>query len=147
MTLSHGQTVHVHFTASAKGSIIESTADRDPLLVTIGAGQVVRGFEQALMRMHPGQSITVTVPAGDAYGAYDRAKVHSIPRHRFQSEPRLGETIHLQGPSEQQRVKGVVRGIEDDVVWLDFNHPLADEDITFEIELVDEDHEAIAGGH
>jgi len=133
----YGETVAVEFTALVDGVIVDSTVTRDPLLVTVGTGQVVPGFERALMALAPGQSVTVTVPAADAYGLHDPAKVHSFPIHRFRQQPLVGETIELQGPTGHQRVKGTVCGVDADMVWLDFNNPLAGKDVTFQIELVE----------
>lgn len=133
----YGETVAVDFTALVDGAIVESTATRDPMLVTVGTGQVVPGFERALMALAPGESVTVTVPAAEAYGPHDPAMVHGFPLQRFKRPPLVGETIELQGPSEHQRVKGTVCGLDADTVWLDFNNPLAGKDVTFQIELVE----------
>jgi len=133
----YGESVHVHFAATVDGRVVDGTIGRDPLLLTIGTGQTVPGFERAVMSLEPGGSVTVVVPARDAYGAHDPRMVHDFPLHRFKEAPRPGKTIELQGPSEQQRVKGVVSTVTNDTVWLDFNHPFAGKEITFEIELLD----------
>lgn len=137
MSPGYGETVLVHFCATVDGVIVDSTIGKSPLLLTVGTGQVVPGFERALGSLEAGQAATITVPADAAYGEYDPRMVHDFPRSRFKRELRIGETIELQGPAEKQRIKGVVLRLDEDVVWLDFNHPLAGKDITFEIELLD----------
>lgn len=146
MRPQYGETVHVDFTAVVDGRVVDGTIGRDPLLLTVGTGQAVPGFERAVMSLEPGESATVAVPARDAYGAHDPRMVHEFPLHRFREAPRPGKTIELQGPSEQQRVKGVVSRVDDDTVWVDFNHPLAGKEITFEIELLDVAYAEGAGG-
>ena len=84
----------------------------------------------------PANSVTVTIPAAEAYGDHDDEGLQQFPLDAFPSAPEVGWAVELSGP-EGQRVPAVVVEVGDESVTLDFNHPLAGQDLTFEIELVE----------
>ena len=132
-----GDTVHVHYTGTlADGSEFDSSRGREPLEFTLGAGQVVPGFESAIMGMERGQSKTVTIPADEAYGAPRPELMMRVPRTQVppQIELEVGQQLQL-GRGDDALVV-TVREVGDDEVVLDGNHPLAGEDLTFALELV-----------
>ena len=134
-----GDTIKVHYTGRLDdGRVFDSSKQREPLELTVGEAEVIPGFEQALTQMQPGEAKTVTVPAEQAYGprrpdlvlAVDRAE---LPEH---IQPTVGQKLKVQ--DNDGRVTEVrVADVSDEQVTLDANHPLAGQNLTFELELVE----------
>lgn len=133
-----GDTVKVHYTGKlADGTTFDSSAEHDPLEFTLGAGEVIPGFEAAVLGMTPGESRTTIIPAGEAYGDYHDEMLLEIDRDSFPAhlEPEVGQELQVkQGDGEVISV--VITEVDEDSVTLDANHPLAGKDLTFEIELL-----------
>lgn len=133
-----GDTVQVHYTGKLDdGSVFDSSAGRDPLEFTVGAGQVIPGFEQAVEGMAVGQTKTVTIPAAEAYGDRVAEAVLQVPREQLPPdlEPEVGQQLVMQSRDGRQ-IPIVVVEVTEDSITIDANHPLAGRDLTFEIELV-----------
>lgn len=132
-----GDTIQVHYTGRLDdGSVFDSSSGRDPLEFTVGGGQVIPGFEQAVLGMQPGEIRTVTIAFDDAYGPRREHLMIEVSRDEFppEVEPEIGQQFQVvQG--EQAMVVTVV-DVAEDSVTLDANHPLAGEDLTFELNLV-----------
>jgi peptidylprolyl isomerase len=136
MAISDGQTVLVHYRGTlSDGSEFDSSRGRAPLQFTVGSGDVIPGFDDAVRGLEVGQSKTVTIPSDQAYGPRADEAVQEFPREAFPQDPEVGWMVELQA-DDGQRVPATVTEVGDQVVTLDFNHPLAGEDLTFEIELV-----------
>lgn len=134
-----GDTVRVHYTGKLKdGEVFDSSRRRDPLEVTLGAGQVITGFERAIEGMAPGESRNVDVPAAEAYGQRHDEKVLVLERDKFPPDvdPKVGQQLQLQ-TQEGRPVPAVVTRVSDLTVTMDANHPLAGHDLVFELELVE----------
>jgi peptidylprolyl isomerase len=132
-----GTTVRVHYRGTLDdGSEFDSSAGREPLEFTIGAGQVIPGFESAVAELAVGESMTITLESEDAYGGYHDEAVEVVPVTAFTDTPYEGAVVQLLGPNGE-RLAATITVIEGDNVTLDFNHPLAGKDLTFEIELVE----------
>jgi peptidylprolyl isomerase len=139
MAVKNGDTVHVHYKGTlVGGKVFDASEGRDPLTFTLGAGQVIPGFESAVIGLEPGGTVTVTIDPENAYGPHLPQLAHTVSFGDFSSEPALGGVVNLTSP-EGEVLPGRVVGIEGDAVHLDFNHPLAGETLTFEIELVSVD--------
>lgn len=135
-----GDTVAVHYTGKLDdGTVFDSSANRDPLQFSIGAGHVIPGFEAAVIGMSPGDSVTRTIPAEQAYGPYRDEMVMVVEREQIPPEIPLdvGQQLHLQGPEGQPPLPVLVTDVSETEVTLDANHPLAGEDLTFDIQLVE----------
>lgn len=133
-----GDTVRVHYTGTlGDGTVFDSSREREPLEFSLGTGQVIPGFDQALTGMQPGESKKVTIPAEDAYGPHRSELVMVVDRGEFPEEisPDIGDQFELS--QEGQSFVVNVTDISDQVVTLDANHPLAGQDLTFELELVE----------
>ena len=138
MALASGTRVLVHYTGSLDdGTQFDSSRGREPLEVILGQGMVIPGFERAIADLEPGQTVTVTIPEEEAYGAHNEEMVIRIPRTSFPAEitPTVGEQLVLRSPDGQE-VPALIVDQDDDEVTLDANHPLAGFALTFEIELV-----------
>jgi len=134
-----GDTVRVHYTGTlADGSEFDSSAGREPISFTVGEGNVIPGFETAVADLEVGGSVTVTIPAAEAYGERDERARQPVPREAFGTGqvPEPGMMVQMVSP-EGQQVNATIVEVADDTVLLDFNHPLAGEDLTFALELVE----------
>lgn len=134
----HGDTVTVHYTGKLEdGTVFDSSVGRDPLQFSIGEGNLIPGFEQAVVGMSPGDSKTQTIPADEAYGAHYAEMVVVVDRQQIPPElpVDVGQQLQIQQPTGQV-IPVVITDISESGVTLDANHPLAGEDLTFEIELV-----------
>lgn len=133
-----GDKVSVHYKGTLDdGTVFDSSEGRAPLSFTVGSGQLIRGFDQAVEGMAVGETRKVTVPAEDAYGEHDERLVHGVERAAFPPDLELevGRVLSVRGPNGDPMRLTIVE-IENDEVTLDGNHPLAGEDLTFEISLV-----------
>jgi peptidylprolyl isomerase len=137
-TAGNGDTVQVNYTGKlADGTVFDSSIGREPLEFTLGAGQVIPGFEKAVFDMKVGEKKTVTIPVEEAYGPVRDELVAEISRERLPSDltPEVGQQLVMTQP-EGGQVIVTITGVSDNTVTINANHPLAGKDLTFEIELV-----------
>jgi len=137
MKVTKGRKVAVHYRGTLEdGEEFDSSEGREPLEFVVGDGDLIPGFEKAVIGMEPGQSKTVTLDVEDAYGPYEDQLVVEGPRNSFpDGEPKVGQsyTVHLH---DGQEAVGRVLRIGKDTVALDFNHPLAGKRLTFHVRVV-----------
>ncbi len=132
-------TVKVHYTGTlADGSVFDSSEGRDPLAFTVGAGQVIKGFEEAVTGMAVGEKKTVQIPADNAYGQYNDDLVMSVPIEHVPADlkPEVGMQLEV-GGADGQVLRVVVVEVTDTRILMDANPPLAGKDLTFALEVVD----------
>ena len=138
MAVENGSTVQVHYKGTLKsGELFDSSEGREPLEFTVGSGQVINGFDKAVRDMSVGENKTVNIPVEDAYGERTQDALVSVPRTDFPADitPEIG--MELQMSDDQGHVFPViVAEVAEDHVILDANHPLAGEDLTFDITRV-----------
>lgn len=135
--IEDGTTVKVHYTGTLDdGSVFDSSAEREPLAFTIGAGQVIAGFNAAVRGMDVGGTTKVTIPCAEAYGEAREEMVLVVAPTQFPEEvtPAVGQVYQLTTP--QGPLSATVTAVTDEGVTLDANHPLAGKDLTFELTLV-----------
>ncbi|MGI8932546.1 peptidylprolyl isomerase [Leptolyngbya sp. BC1307] len=133
-----GDTVKVHYTGTLNsGRVFDSSKSREPLEFTLGSGMVIPGFDQAVTGLSPGESVTATIPADEAYGPYRREMVADIERQNIPADFELavGQRLQMQVP-DGESMAVTITDMQGDQVTLDGNHPLAGQDLTFELELV-----------
>jgi peptidylprolyl isomerase len=134
-----GDNVRVHYTGTfADGTIFDSSVQRETLQFTLGQGQLIPGFEQAVLGMQPGEAKTVMIAAGDAYGPHQEDLVLTVDRAAVpaQVNPQVGQRLQVRQQDGSTMVV-TVTAVSDVDVTLDANHPLAGKDLTFEIQLVE----------
>ena len=145
-----GDTVAVDYEGRLQdGTVFDSSAGRAPLLFTLGAGHVLPMFEAAVLDLEPGEAVTVTIPAEEAYGVHIAEAVQVVPVDVFgEGEPPIGGEFNVFGEDGESYTGRVVSISEDLVnVTVDFNHPLAGHALTYDItlnEIVPEQPEAAA---
>lgn len=137
--VKRGDTVKVHYTGKLDdGAIFDTTDDRDPIQFTIGDGNIIAGFEQAVVGMHPGESKTVKVSADRAFGPHHQELVIEVDKKEIVDEvdPEIGQRLQVNQPDGQKFLVTVTE-ISESRITLDANHPLAGKDLTFEIQLLE----------
>jgi peptidylprolyl isomerase len=135
----HGDTVRVHYRGKLQDGSVFDASDREPLQFTIGGDQFLAGFEEAVVGMNPGDSKTTEVPAEKAFGRYEEDRVVVFPKSQFDDwdlEPNVGERVPIPRPNGPP-IDVTVTEVTELEVTVDANHPLAGEDLTFDIELID----------
>lgn len=135
----NGDTVKVHYTGTlGDGTVFDSSAGSDPLQFTLGEGKVIPGFEDAVRGMSPGETRTTTIASDNAYGPRHPGAVFEVDKGQMPPgmEPQVGQALGLTDPNGQM-IPAVITAVGDATVTIDANHPLAGEDLTFQIELVD----------
>lgn len=137
-TAKRGDTVQVHYTGTlTDGSVFDSSEGRAPLEFTIGSGQLIAGFDQAVEGLTVGQSIEVLILADQAYGPRSDDLIHEIGRDALPQDITLEPGMQLEGTTEEGDVAIVtIAEIFDDHITIDENHALAGQDLNFKIELV-----------
>ncbi len=138
-TVKAGDTVRIHYTGTlADGTTFDSSQGREPLEFTVGSGQIISGLDSALPGMEVGDQKKVEIAADEAYGQKDPAAMQPVPRGEIPDNIPLDIGTQLQVQDGSGRVAQVqVAEVTDETVVLDMNHPLAGEDLTFDIELVE----------
>lgn len=134
-----GDKVKVHYTGKlADGTQFDSSVNQEPLEFTLGAEEVIPGFEQAVVGMTPGDSKTTTINPDEAYGLYDDELLLEVERDQFPPDinPEIGQRLQLH-QADGEVFGAVVTDFDDETVTLDANHPLAGQALTFEIELLE----------
>ena len=133
-----GDTVHVNYTGKlADGTIFDTSRDRHPVQFTIGKGQLIAGFEQAVIGMNKGESKTIVIPADQAYGARLEENVVAVDRKNLPADlnAEVGQRLEITQTDDKTVLVTVVE-VSEASMTLDANHPLAGKDLTFDIELV-----------
>ena len=136
--VKEGDAVQVHYTGKLPdGTVFDSSRDREPLQVKVGAGEVIPGFDQGLVGMEVGDNKTVTLTPEEAYGYRREDLIVDVDAKQFPDniQPRIGQRLQVRQP-DGSLVNVQITGIEDGTVTLDANHPLAGETLIFDIELV-----------
>jgi peptidylprolyl isomerase len=135
----NGDHVRVHYTGRLEdGQVFDSSKGGDPLEFTVGAGDVIPGFDDAVRGMNVGDSRTVEIESEDAYGPHRDGLVTQVSREaaQFPEEPQVG--MHFVLPLQDgSQIEVVVTEVTDTHVTIDGNHPLAGQKLIFDVELVE----------
>lgn len=133
-----GDVVHVHYKGTLDdGSVFDSSHDGDPLTFTLGSGEVIPGFEQAIEGMSTGEKKTQKIDAENAYGERRDELVFKVEREQLppDNDIEVGDMLRIGFP-DGSSAEVQVAAMDDASVTLDANHPLAGKALTFELELV-----------
>lgn len=137
--VKEGDSVKVHYTGKLiNGDQFDSSVGREPLEFTVGAGQMIKGFDAALPGMKTGEKKTINIAAEDAYGERSEEAIIEFPKQNVPADMKLepGMSLTLSNQAGQP-VPVVVVEVKEDVIVLDANHFLAGKELVFDIELVE----------
>ena len=139
MKAKDGDTVKVNYTGKLKdGTVFDKNEKDNPLQFTIGSGQIIKGFNDAVINMETGEKKTVEISQDMAYGPYMKDMVITVDREHLPKDmnPKVNEQLYVEGNDGRKLLVTVVK-TEKDSITLDANHPLAGKDLIFDIELID----------
>lgn len=138
MPIKNGDRVRVHYTGKLKdGTVFDSSLERDPLEFTVGTGQLIAGFENAVRGREPGDKVTVRIEPAQGYGEADQDLVFTVARDQVPDHIPLKIGTPLQLSSDKGNMDVTITEVGPDEITLDANHPLAGKDLEFEIEIID----------
>lgn len=136
--IANDHVVKFHYTlTNGEGQTLDKSDETSPLTYLHGAGNIIPGLENALTGKTAGEKLTVNVPAAEGYGEYHAELVQEVPRAMFQGVDNIQEGMQFQAQTDDGFQFVVVKSVEDDNVIIDGNHPLAGQDLTFEVEIVE----------
>jgi peptidylprolyl isomerase len=137
-SVKQGDTVKVNYTGKlSDGTIFDSSIGRHPMQFTVGKGQLIPGFEKAVLGMAAGDKKTVVIPVAEAYGPRHDSAVVEVERKNLPPDlnAQVGQRLELT-QEDDSTVLVTVMGASETSLTLDANHPLAGKELTFEIELL-----------
>lgn len=134
-----GDKVKVHYHGKlTNGETFDTSSGRDPLEFEIGSGSVIKGFDDGVRGMEVGQKKTINIPVEEAYGSRSDDMLIEFPKERFPKDMQIEEGMQLMmSNGTGQNMPVIVTEIKENSVILDANHPLAGEELIFDIELVE----------
>lgn len=135
--IAEGKKVKMEYTLTVEDKVVDTSEGREPLEFTQGQGMLIPGLEKELEGMKAGEAKSVTVAAAEGYGDVVAEAVRDVPTAQLPPEmkPELGMQLGMQTPDGRQ-IPGTITEIKDDVVVVDFNHPLAGKELNFDVEIV-----------
>ncbi len=134
-----GTQVTLHFALKLEnGSVVDSTFERDPATFTVGDGNLLEGFEKALYGLTSGHKGTLVIKPEQGFGQRNPNNVQDIPRSQFDQNLELAEGLVLSfADAQKSELPGIVTAFDEQIVTVDFNHPLAGVDVLFEVEIIE----------
>ena len=138
-TIKNGDTVSVHYTGTlTSGEVFDSSLERKPLKFTLGKGQLIPGFERAIMGLSVGEKVKANIPSKEAYGEHNSEMVLQVPNNQLPPEldAQVGMQLQLNQP-DGQVIPVQITQVKVEMVTIDANHPLAGEDLNFDIEIIE----------
>lgn len=138
MRIALGSTVTLHYSLAFKdGTVVASSAGDEPISIRVGEGTLDRTLELALLGLRAGQSQTLSLMPGQAFGQRDSEAQRWIERSLFPPDMALqpGLVVQFDGPAGEA-VAGTLRALEPDRVLVDFNHPLAGHEVRFSVDIL-----------
>ena len=120
------------------GTVVDSTREHAPATFQYGDGNLLPGFEQALLGLKVGDKRSMIIETANGFGERNDKNLQEIPRNRFSRDMVLeqGTMISFANAGDGGELPGVVQKIEEELVIVDFNHPLAGRDLTFDVEII-----------
>jgi len=129
--------VSINYTGTlADGSTFDTSVGKEPLEFMVGAGQMIPGFEKAVLGMKVGEKKKFEIKAADAYGEYDKSAVQEVPMESFPKDTKLVKGMQFGVQTEAGPMAVTISEVKEKSVMVDFNHPLAGKDLTFDIEVM-----------
>jgi FKBP-type peptidyl-prolyl cis-trans isomerase 2 len=139
MSVKKGDKIKVEYTGTLdSGQVFDTTDNREPLAFEVGSGQLIKGFDDAVVGMEKGDQKDVKVEAKDAYGKASPDLVKKVPKSQLPEgeQPKEGMALMLHTKDGQQ-VPARITAVGDEDITIDLNHPLAGKNLNFKIKVVD----------
>jgi len=138
LTIGPGTKVTLHFALRLEnGDVIDSNFDREPATFTVGDGNLLPGFEKAIFGLLEGEKTTLVIKPEDGFGQRNPNNIQEIARAQFGADIELSEGLMLSfADAQKTELPGVVKAFDENVVIVDFNHPLAGRDIFFDVAIL-----------
>jgi FKBP-type peptidyl-prolyl cis-trans isomerase SlyD len=137
MTVENGKVVSFHYTlTNAQGDVLDQSQEH-PMPYLHGAGNIIPGLEKELAGKKVGDKLTVNVPAAEAYGEYHEQLVNDVPREAFQGVDQIEPGMQFQANTPEGVQVITVKAVNGETVTVDANHPLAGQDLNFDVEIVE----------
>lgn len=130
--------VKVHYTGKlSNGEVFDSSLEREPMEFVVGQGQLIPGFENGIKDMKVNEKKTIVIPTAEAYGEPRKELVQEVPNDKLPPEikPEVGMGLVSTTPQGQE-IQLVVKEVKDEAIVVDGNHPLAGQELTFDVEVV-----------
>jgi FKBP-type peptidyl-prolyl cis-trans isomerase SlpA len=139
LTVGPGTQVTLHFALELDdGSVVDSNFDADPVTFVMGDGNLLPGFEEALLGLQAGDEKSFTITPEKGFGGYNEENIQEFPRDQFPADVELNEGLVLSfADAQSNEMPGVVQEFDENTVTVDFNHPLAGRDIEFSVRIID----------
>lgn len=137
--VKENDTVKVHYTGKlGNGQVFDSSLEREPLEVTLGQGALIPGFEKGIIDMKLNEKKTINIPVAEAYGAVQKELLYEVKKEQLPQDmsPEVGMGLASKG-EDGREVQFRIAEVNEDHIIADANHPLAGQDLTFELELVE----------
>ena len=135
--IQDGSTVNVHYTGRlTDGEVFDSSEGKAPLTFTVGSGQIIPGFESALIGKNVGDKVTVNIQPEEAYGLIREDLLVKVPNEQLPGPVEVGQTLQAHG-DQGAPINVMVKEVNEDHVVIDGNHPFAGKELIFDIEVVE----------
>lgn len=137
--VKNGDTIKVHYHGKlTDGTTFDSSSGREPLEFEVGSGMVIKGFDDGVTGMKVGDKKTINIPVDDAYGPKQEEMLVEFPLDQFPTDmkPEIGMPLTMT-TAQGQPVQVIIVEVKEEAVLLDANHPLAGEELVFDLELVE----------
>jgi FKBP-type peptidyl-prolyl cis-trans isomerase 2 len=137
--VKENDTVKVHYTGKlSNGQVFDSSLDREPLEITLGQGMLIPGFEKGVVNMKVNEKKTITIPVAEAYGEVQKELFHEVKKAELPQDmtPEVGMGLASRNPDGSE-VQFRIAEVHAEHIIIDANHPLAGQDLTFDLELVE----------
>jgi FKBP-type peptidyl-prolyl cis-trans isomerase SlpA len=131
--------VKVHYTGKlANGEVFDSSVEREPMEFEVGKGQLIPGFENGVVDMKVNDKKTIVIPSSEAYGEPREELVQEVPNDRLPEDikPEIGMGLVSKTPDGDE-IQLVVKEVKDEAIVVDGNHPLAGQELTFDVEVLE----------
>ena len=136
--VENNNTIALHYTGTLNdGETFDSSEGREPLEFEVGTGMVIPGFDKAVIGMKVDETKKFTIPAEEAYGEAKEELVYEVPKASIPESlnPSVGQRL-VSSLEDGRQIPVTVSDVSDETITLDANHPLAGQDLTFDIKIV-----------
>lgn len=139
MPIKKGNKIKVEYTGTFEdGKVFDTSEGRSPLEFEVGAGKIIKGFDNAVVGMKKGEEKTIKLSPKDAYGDHNPQLVKKVPRDKLpqEQEPKPGMMLAL-GLPDGRKLPAMITEVNDSEITIDLNHPLAGKTLIFRIKIID----------